>query len=82
MKFDYSSSYEHSPEHFEKFKQFDLFLEKLSLEYPEEFTKELYVTGKFIAVGIGRNDVIYNPSPDMPDSIEREIRRELKRLYP
>jgi hypothetical protein len=37
---------------------------------------------KFIAVGIGRNDIIYVPHPEMPSYIEQQIRKELKRPYP
>jgi hypothetical protein len=82
MKFNYSEGYENSPEHFRKFKLFDLFLEKLAERNKEEFSKEIYTSGKFIAVGVGRNDIIYVPSPEMPASIEKQIKKELLRLYP
>ena len=82
MEFNYAKGYEDYPEHYQKFSQFDIFLKKLSEEYEEEFSKELYTSGKFIAIGIGKNDIIYNPDPQMPQYIEEKIKAELNRLYP
>ncbi|HET9055623.1 MAG TPA: hypothetical protein VFN30_02130 [Chitinophagaceae bacterium] len=78
MEFNYAKGYENYPEHYQKFSQFHIFLKKLS----EEFSKELYNSGKFLAVGIGKNDIIYNPDPQMPPHIEKKNKSGIKTPIP
>jgi hypothetical protein len=82
MRFSYSKNYEKDTEHYHKFRLLDIFLEKLARNNPDEFSKDLYTSEKFMAIGVGKNDIIYNPSPEMPEYIEQQIKKELKRLYP
>ena len=82
MKFNYSKGLEHEPEHFKKVKEFDMFLEALSTEYKEEFSKEIYTSKRFMVFGIGINKIIYTPLPEVPKYIEEKIKKELQRLYP
>lgn len=82
MKFNYAEGYQNNPEHFKKFSEFDKFLAQLSIDNEDEFSKELYTSKRFMAIGVGRNDIIYNPAPEMPAYIEQKIRKELMRLYP
>ena len=82
MKFNYSKQYINEPNHYNKFREIDSFLEKLSEENKDEFSKELYKSGSFMIIGINNNDVIFTPNPEVPDYIESQIRKELKRLYP
>lgn len=82
MKFNYADGYINHPEHFQKISLFDRFLEKLSDDNKDEFSKDLYTSLSFMAFGVGKADIIYNPNPEMPEDIEKQIKKELIRLYP
>lgn len=81
MKFNYAEGYKGHPD-YDKFVEFDNFLERLSLDNEEEFSKDLYKSERFMIFGVGQRDIIYTPNPEMPDYLTEQIRKELKRLFP
>ena len=81
MKFKYAESF---IENKEKWIEFDLWLEKMSEEYPEEFSKEIYQSEKFQVVGTSStyHAVIFVPHPEMPNNIKELIEAKLLELWP
>ena len=78
MKFNYARSF---PSEKDKMEQFDAFLEELTEEYSEDFATVLSKQRDFMAFGIGSNGIIYNPSPDLPPYIEKQILRKINELW-
>ena len=82
MKFNYADSY--IGEEKVKWNKFDEWLEKLSEEDHEEFSKELYTSYRFMSIGVSssRNDIIYNPSSEVPNHIKEQIKEKLLEIWP
>ena len=66
----------------EKMKEFDDFLEQLSLQYAIEFEKDIYENGRFMGFGISANrGIIYTPSDKMDTEVEKQIKSKIMELW-
>lgn len=81
MQFDYEKSFSTDKE---KWKEFDKYLSSLSVMYPTEFKKEIYLNKKFMLIGYKLNplDITCVFNEEVPQIIQNLIINKLKQLFP